>query len=602
VHDGRPVIVITSALLALGSAATADGGDPFPDAGAFRLGAPNPNDDGGTLEYFPDGGASPGVPAWLHLSGNKILPDEIYRNLLGLNEDSEPGPDSAPWIETRIYDYLVENGYELASVRASMNPDGGVDVNIDEGRLEKIVFRGRLTAQTLAFRLALFVDQEVFNRPALERQIAALEKQVGVKVVKWSLVPTANPEHVGPQLDSVMPAVEGFELLHTRDRYELHLFFEEHEWGTGVGLDLRSGYIDGLEVGVNLQAADIFLKGERLRIAASIGAGIRTHVLSGSYFPTFSRTFGEVQWYAPKFSVVRPYVWLTYQLVERARGDLGMESYHEQSALGSGHLQVQFTPRIQATFGLGLQWRRIFDLNYVFVPPNCTWPTQCVAVQAAGSPSGGGGPYPDPLPPVLQRLRAFVDVHGELALDNETTRPDRAHVAELGARWYLGRALDVGNTPDQGGYLQYGWAYYRYRVVIPFGWHDLWIKSRLRFLWGDIQFHDEEGLGELLRGLFGGTYVRKGGNASAEFRFSLSRDILKLSIFAEGAAWGEVNRNPPHAGDETPRVGLATGPGFHALIQGMFQLDIYAIFGIKSPLLSRADFGYGAVLFLNKVF
>jgi hypothetical protein len=596
VHDGRPVIVITSALLALGSAATADGGDPFPDAGAFRLGAPDPNDDGGTLEYYPDGGLSPGVPAWLHLSGNRILPDEIYRSLLGLTDDSQPGPDSAPWIETRIYDYLVENGYELASVRATANPDGGVDVNIDEGRLEKIVFRGRLTAQTLAFRLALYVDQEIFNRPALERQIAALEKQIGVKVVKWSLVPTANPTHVGPQLDTVMPAVEGFELLHTRDKYELHLFFEEHEWGTGVGLDLRSGYIDGLEVGVNLQAQDLLLKGERLRIAASFGAGIRKNVITGSYEPAFSRTYGEIQWYAPKFSVVRPYIWLNYQLVERARGDLGMESYHEQSALGSGHFQVQFTPRLQATFGLGLQWRRIFGFDYVYQPPDCTWPTQCMAVKAAGPFPGSGG-YPDP-EPTTSRLRAFVDVHGEFALDNETTRLDRAHVAELGARWYLGKALDVGGTSDKTGYLQYGWAYYRYRVVIPFGWHDLWIKSRLRFLWGDIQFHDEEGLGELLRGLFGGTYVRKGGNASAEFRFSLSRDILKLSIFAEGAAWGEVNRTTLHYGDETPRVGLATGPGFHALIQGMFQLDIYATFGLTSTL----NFGYGAVLFLNKVF
>jgi hypothetical protein len=584
--------VITSALLALASAATTDGGDLFPDAGAFLLAAPEVTVDGGTYEYFPDGGPGPGVPAWLHLSGNRILPEEIYRNLLGLTDESQPGPDTAPWIETRIYDYLVDNGYELASVRARTRPDGDVEVNIDEGRLEKIVFRGRLTAQTLAFRLALFIDQEIFNRPALERQIGALEKQVGVKVVKWALVPTANPTHVGPQLDSVMPAIEGFELLHTRDKYELHLFFEEHEWGTGVGLDLRSGYIDGLEVGVNYQAQDLLLKGERLRIAASIGAGIRKGVVSGNYFPAFSRTFGEIQWFAPQLGAVRPYVWLTYQLVERARGDLGMNAYHEQSAIGSAQAQVQFTPRIQATFGLGLQWRRIFGFDYVFQPPDCTSPAQCAA---------DATPYPPPQP-TTSRLRAFADAHGELALDNETTRPDRAHVAELGARWYIGRALTTTDPADQNA-KQYGWAYYRYRVVIPFGWHDLWIKSRFRFLWGDIQFHDEEGLGELLRGLYGNTYVRKGGNLSAEFRFSLSRDVLKASIFAEAAAWGDVNRTAAGAAagfPETPRVGLAMGPGFHALIQGMFQLDIYATFGLTTQ--PNLGFGYGAVLFLNKVF
>src|SRR5262249_18705314 len=163
---------------------------------------------------------------------------------------------------------------------------------------------------------------------------------------------------------------------------------------------------------------------------------------------------------------------------------------------------------------------------------------------------------------------------------------------ELGGRWYIGKSL-LGDPSASNDFLQYGWVYERYRAVIPFGGHDLWIKSRLRILWGDVQFHDEEGLGELLRGLFGGRYVRNGGDVCAEFCFSLGRDILKGSVVGEGAAWGEVNRLSKNL-DETPRVGIAMGPGFHALIQGMFQLDIYATFGLTSTL----QFGYGAVLFL----
>jgi hypothetical protein len=571
------LIALASAFIALSVAQAPDGGTEPPPADV---------PDAGILSYYPDGRLPEGPPHWLHITGNKILPNEVYRHVVGMSDELVPDVETARTVERAIYDYLIDNGYELATVRASV-ADGAVYVDIDEGRLEKVVFRGRLTAQTLRFRLELFIDQEIFNRPALERQITRLEKEVGVKVVKWELVPTKNPTHVGPQLDTMVPAIEGIELLHAREKYELHFFFEEHEWGEGFGLDLRSGYIDGLEVGANLQAADVLLKGERIRIAASVGGGIHKGITTQNYYPSFTRAFGELQWFAPKFGYqrVRPYIWLTAQVVERQRPDLLIEKYNEVSTIGSGHFAVDFTSHFKATFGLGFQYRQIFNPVYAQILGFCI-----------------------PIQPIGQRARAFVDVHGELALDNETERTDRSHTLEAGVRWYLGKP--VADTPGDVPYLQFGWVYERYRVVIPFGWHDLWLKSRLRITWGDVQFHDEESLGELLRGVFGDVFVRKGGNASAEFRFSLSRDILKVSLFAEVAGWGEVQRftlpNPVTmmscgvaAGSaEVFRVGITGGPGFHALIQGMFQLDIYASFGV----MSTGRVGYGALALLNKVF
>jgi len=73
--------------------------------------------------------------------------------------------------------------------------------------------------------------------------------------------------------------------------------------------------------------------------------------------------------------------------------------------------------------------------------------------------------------------------------------------------------------------------------------------------------------------------------------------VLKLSAFAEVAAWGRVNHFVPQ-NTEDLQFGITAGPGFHALIQGMFQLDLYGSFGVTS----ERRFGYGLVAFLNKVF
>ena len=69
-----------------------------------------------------------------------------------------------------------------------------------------------------------------------------------------------------------MPAIEGIELVHEREPYELHFFFEEHDWNEGIGADIRSSYLDGLEIGINRQGKSLLLDGDKWRLAASAGA------------------------------------------------------------------------------------------------------------------------------------------------------------------------------------------------------------------------------------------------------------------------------------------------------------------------------------------
>ncbi|MBK7857671.1 MAG: hypothetical protein IPJ65_03375 [Archangiaceae bacterium] len=585
--------MLAAALALTVLAAADDGADagyvelPAPEALAPEPPVPSHYDsaplklDGRTIDFYPDAGTRPPDPWWLHIRGNRVLPEEMYRDALHLPADTVPDAATASYIEETLYGFLVKSGYELATVGAVVTWRG-IDVQIDEGQVEKMVFTGRLTFNTLRFRLELFIDQDVFNRPALERQVAALSQKIGLNVVRWSLVPTPNPDHVGPQIES-LGAIEGFQILHERKRYELWFFFQENEWDTGFGVDVRSGYIDGLEVGLNYQGNG-FLR-DHWRVAASGGAGLNWRISDHILYPGFSRAFAEFQWVSRPLGRVRVGTWVTGNLVQRQRKDLDVESYNEASSIASVHTTISLTNSSSISPGIGLQWRRIFNINSI------------------------ANADPALTPPTSERARGFFELRAEWIFDPENQRWDRRHRFEVGGRFYFGLSLDAKVTIEQLPYRSYGWLYERYQKVFTFGWHDLWLGTRARLAFGDVQFHDEENVAELLR-VFGDIFVRKGGQAGVEFRFSLTRDVLKLSFFTIAAAFGEVCRGvtsglPPSGacamvkvGDEAPRFGISGGPGLHALIQGMFQLDMYAAFGI----LSTGRTGASLVVILNKTY
>ncbi|MBK7857447.1 MAG: hypothetical protein IPJ65_02255 [Archangiaceae bacterium] len=526
--------------------------------------------DGRTIDFFPDGGVARPEPKWLRLRGNRVMPEEIYRNALHLPPDAQPDAATAAYIEETLYGFLVNGGYELAAVGAVVTPDG-IDVQIDEGQLEKVVFTGRLTFNTLRFRLQLYLEQEVFNRPALERQIALLSEKIGLPVVRWSLVPTPHPEHLGPQLDS-LGAIEGLELVHARKPYELWFFFEESEWSVGPGVDLRSGYIDGLEVGLNYQGVGAF--DDRFRIAASGGLGLRYSLDDHALYPAFSRAFLEARWFSKKVGPGRFGIWFNANLYGRQRKDLDVEDYHEANATTGLDYGIRIANGAWVTPAVGFQWTKVFDIRPMLKDPDFSR-----------------------VPLDAERLRTFAELSVLWVVDPENQRWDRQHQIELAGRYYLGRALD----PSVAGGLQgYGWVTERYQQVFELGWHDFWLRSRARLVFGDVLFSDELNVGELLRGVFG-TFVRKAGNVEFEFRFSLNRDILKVSFFTQIAGYGEVDRR---TGAEEFRLGVAAGPGFHALIQGMFQMDLYASFGFRTRWSDFHDspFSIGFVALLNKTF
>lgn len=518
---------------------------------ALALGWARPASAGGMVSSVPEGP--------VRIRGNVVLPDEVYLTVLDLPDGVEVDAELAWQVEQRLTQFLHRAGYELASVSAALEGDH-VEVAINEGRLEKVVFRGRLTLQTLRFKLGLSIPHQTFNKPALEREMGDLAQRLGVELVWYELVPSAEVVHVGPQLEE-LPTIQGYQLVTGKQPFELHVFFAEREWDTGLGLDLRTGYIDGLEVGVNYQGRGGLLKDDRYRAAASAGLGLRKRIGDDHTYADFSRAMAELRWYTPKlWSNFRPFVWVQGDVASRQRRDLGLENYDAATATGTLNMELEPDEGLRLSLGGGYDVRRIFGLQ---AAPGAVLPPD-VREQ--------------------ERLRPFAALRVDMVFDTTNPRTDRWHQLSAETREY------IGNEAEQFGYAQQ-----RYQRVVELGWHDLWVKTRGKWLWGDVAFHNEEPVGEYLHGLFGEEFTRKIGNLALELRLSVTRDLVKVGIFHDLATYAELDRS---TGRETLRLADAFGPSFHTLIEGMLQLDVYVSFGFKS----NGQFATALAASLLKVF
>ncbi len=498
--------------------------------------------------------------------GNLALQTEVYLSVLFVPEDAPPSQALADMLALQAKQFLVESGYELAHVTGTF-ADGQMALEVNEGLLERIVFRGRLTFNMLRFRLALDLPKQVFNRPALQRQVLELTERFNLDRPRWVLVPTERREHEGPQFDERFTSdllIQGKPLMMPQQDYELHFVFPEREWNTGPGLDVRSSYFDGLELGLNYQGRSLFASGDRWRVAAMGGAGLRQNLDDNRLYVFPSRALVDLQWYSPPFAkVTRTLLWLRGEGLARQRRDLNLENYYSVAPELSASVQLRPTEGLLLSLGYGVQYFQVLG---------------------ARGPESGTPPLATDLNP---RWRSYFHAGVELTLDDAEGRWDRRHGGHLEARLW-----SVVNRPDQPNLLEVRGAWQKFFAL---GWHDVVLRARGIWLQGDVLFPFEEPLGDYLRATFGDVFVRAAGGLRAEFRFSLTRDLFKLGLFTDLAAFGEVDRV---TGAQTPRFGAAFGPGFHALIEGMFQMELHLSFG----LLSTGRFNTGVHAVLIKIF
>jgi hypothetical protein len=486
----------------------------------------------------------------------------VYLAVLDLPSTARANRATAALVERRLLDFLYRAGYVLADVHTQV-VDGAIEVLVDEGRLEKIIFLGAGTIRTLRLKLDLSLPHHIFNRPNLVRQLKYLGKRHGVSKVTFKLVPVRFVDHDGHQVED-LGKINGQAVIQPHARYQLHIRFGESDWGTGFGLDLEYDFPDGLTLGGYYRGTDFLFEDDRWLAGARAGGKVRSDLDDGEPYLALSRAAVEFKWYTPSLvgRGLRPYLWFRSDLVSRQRRDLEVEIYYGERLEGSLNLGYEFVDGVAFSIGGGVEEKFVFGVEY--------------RQEHTTSLSEGS------------RFRPFILGKADLEFGSREVRRDRRHQLELEGRHYWVQGLH-----------SFGEAALRYQKVFELGWHDLWIKSRGTWLWGDIQFYDEEPVGgRYVRGCFGDRYyVHRVGNLTLEFRLSLARDLVKLSIFHDLAVFGEMDRDPA-GGGEIVRVADSFGLGFHVLILDAFQLDFYYGFGFTS----EEDFDHGLAVSLKKVY
>lgn len=496
--------------------------------------------------------------------GNVTMVEDVYRAALDLPPNTKATPATARAVAIKLRRFLHVAGYALATVRAHVEGEKIV-IDMDEGRLDKIIFLGGGSFETLRLRLELHLHDDVYNQPELERQLKSLAKRLGLSEFAYDVVPVANVEPTNVQLDDLDP-LETLSLGMVRPGrpYELHILVQPGVFRPGISPDLEIDSIEGGGLGATYHSGRLLLGEDRFQLGGRLAGALRQKLdNTGSRF-AFTRAVGDAAYEAPPIAgVVRPSLRARVDLTDRQRPDLNLESF--QFAVLDGEAQVLFlpTPRLRASIGAGLERRLLYALE-----------------------PATGQTTPMPVVP-LAHTRSFGEAALDLNFDPEALRLDRHHQLSLDARIYS------APHPGSAGALHLS---AHWQKMIPYGWNELWLEARGISRTGFVLFPEEEPIGgDALRGPFGTEYARRLAALQVEFRYSLLRDVFKLGLFHNLAAYGAINRVTQN---DSPALADAFGLGVHALLIDEFELDAY--FGVG--FATNAAFDRGAALMIRQAF
>ena len=476
--------------------------------------------------------------------GNVLLDEVVYRSALDLPASARATSVEALEVSARIRGLLRRAGYDLASVRATVKGDQ-IAVEIDEGRLDKIIVLGEGLMESFRFKLELAMPAGVFNRPILERQLRVLAERYRLRRYSYELVPVEAQEGGDPPAEKLDPPQAG-PGIRPGQPYELRIHIASSPWSRGFAPELSVGSPEGLGVGGQYREQDFYVPGDRWEVRARVAGGPRQHLDTGSSGPVLTRLFAEGRWFSPSMLTesLRPAVTVRGDLLSLQRSDLHLDSFHQATFAASLDASV-FRPRAMVALGAGIERRFLVSL-----------------VKGIGA-----NPLIDRTP--RAQTRPYAEAIAEVVFNPGELRTDRKHLLDVEARAYTG-----SSSSDRAVWLR---ATYQRRF--PFGWHELWWHARGTLLAGGVLFPDEESIGGHLHGPFGGSdFARKLASAGLEFRYSLLRDAIKVGLFYDQAFFGSIDRATDA---ESLKSAGAGGPALHLLLADEFQIDFYFALGWK---------------------
>ena len=493
--------------------------------------------------------------------GNVLFDEVVYRSILDLPESARATPSEALETSAKLLGFLRRAGYDLATVRAKV-VGGQIAVEIDEGRLDKIIVLGEGIMETIRFKLELAMPAGVFNRPILERQLRVLADRYRLRHYSYRLVAAEGQEDRDLRREEIEPLPE-LPGIRPGLHYELHILVATSPWSRGFSPVVSIGSPEGLGAGGQYREQSLLVPDDRWDLRATVAGAWRQHLDSESSRAVLTRAFGQGRWFSPPVLTesLRPALTVRADLLSLQRSDLHLDSFHQATFAASVDASV-FWPRALLAVGVGIERRFLLSL-----------------VKAIGA-----NPLVDETP--RAQTRPYAEAIAEIVFNPGELRTDRKHQLDLEVRAYSG-------SPSSDEAV---WARATYRRRFPFGWHELWWHGRGTLLAGGVLFPDEESIGSHLHGAFAGSdFARKLASTGLEFRYSLLRDVIKVGLFYDQVLFGAIDRTTDR---QSLQCAGAGGPAVHLLLVDEFQMDAYLSLGWRAD----GALDYAPSLVLRQVF
>jgi hypothetical protein len=252
---------------------------------------------------------------------------------------------------------------------------------------------------------------------------------------------------------------------------------------------------------------------------------------------------------------LRSFLQLEGDLVGRQRVDLGLENYFYLPVRASLNAEIAPWEEVSLALGGGIEQRFFFDVS-------SDGSMSAAALDAA----------------TQQHYRLFAGGRLELLFNPSELRKDRRDRLRLEGRYY-GEGNDGSERVIA---LGLDWI-----QVYEIGWDELRFEARADLRLPRAPFYQQFGLGErLLRLAYDDVYAERAASLGVEYRLSLSRDIVKLSVFNEALLMAELPGSPTEL-----RFVDSVGLGVHFLFIDTFQLNFYGGLGFASRG-EPVDFGF----------
>ncbi len=500
--------------------------------------------------------------------GNDIIKTEALLDAVALPQDAWVTPTMAVRVRYKIESFYFTRGYTLARAWTKAHR-GKLYVSIDEGRLEKIIVRGRGSTTTLAIKFLFKLEKNIYNRFEVERQLKEIRQQLNIGEIETLLVESPKVQEVGFQLSDLDMKIELFEQKVAA--HELHIIIAPSR-GSGPSIGAYTSATFGFVPYIAYTERGPFFDNndDKLRLSLETGYNIRKGLNNDRWQVLFTHAMGKGRYdFPPLVELLRFFLVESLQVSSYSRADLPLDEYWRFRVHSSVNLGLDLRPGLSLYVGGGVEYESLFSikpvLDDVFLAE----------------------PFND---------TGFLLTYGfEWDFDPSEMRRDRHHRLLLEIRHFW---------PGQDAFHRLN---VRYQKVFVFGYNDLILRGRLLATLGDTKFYEEVSLGgKNLRTFFNGRYyVDTALWATLEFRLSLWKDIIKVSVFHDLAPFFEIERKETAGGvvsansGESHSIAIADsfGPGFHWLFLDSFQLDFYGCVGF-----SPSGFGWNIYFTLFRVF